>query len=468
MNRPEPEDEVARLRVPPHSLEAEQSVLGALLLDNGAWDRVGDLLTDSDFYRFEHRMIYAATASLIDASRPADVVTVHDFLATKGKADEVGGLAYLNSLAQSVPSAANARRYAEIVRGKAVLRQIIVASDDAACRAFEASGDDAAPLLEEAQGRLLAIGEAGARTRGGPQGMDTLVVGLMDRIQELSDQGGKDVTGTPTGFRDLDQKIGGMEAGDLLVIAARSSMGKTSLALNIAEHVALNEALPVLVFSMEMGAAQLALRMVGSVGRIKNSRLRTGRLEDWDWSNLTGAVEKLRLAQVHVDETPSLTAGEIRLRARRHARTVGDLGLIVVDYIQLMDGAGGENRATELGEIARALKALGKELGCPVVALSQINRGVEGRNDKRPVMSDLKESGGIEEAADVIMLIYRDDYYNKDSKEPGVAEIIIGKNRNGPTGTERLLWLAPMTKFDNLAPDYVVPGKAQDAPRKAL
>jgi replicative DNA helicase len=469
MNRPEPEDEVGRLRVPPHSVEAEQSVLGALMLDNGAWDRVGDMLADKDFYRHEHKLIYAAISGLVSASKPADVITVLEKLQGLGKAEAVGGLVYLNALAQSVPSAANARRYAEIVRQKAVLREIISAANETAAKAFNADVD-AGEVLADAQGRLLAISEHGMRAKGGPQGMDTLVVALLDRVQDMADKGGQDVTGTPTGFVDLDQKVGGLEAGDLVIIAARSSMGKTSLALNIAEHIALKEVLPVLVFSMEMGAAQLALRIVGSVGRIWNSQLRTGRLDDVGWSKLTDAFEKLRLSNIHVDETPALTKEELRLRARRHARDVGKLGLIVIDYLQLMSGSGGgdERRSAELGEITRSLKGLGKELGCPVIALSQINRGVESRTDKRPVMSDLKESGSIEEDADVVMLIYRDDYYNKDSREPGVAEINVAKARNGPTGVVKLGWLAPMTKFVNLAADYQPPQAAPSAPRKAL
>lgn len=468
MNRPEPQDELAHLRVPPSSMEAEQSVLGALLLDNSAYDRCGDLLVEKDFYRYEHRLIYGAISALVAANRPADVLTVFENLQSLRLAKETGGLAYLNSLAQSVPSAANVRRYAEIVRERAVLRELIAAGDEVATSAFNPGVRTVGELLAQAQGRLLAISESGARTQDGPQGMDTLVVGLLDRVQEMADRGGQDVTGTPTGFTDFDRKTCGLEAGDLVVLAARPSMGKTAFALNIAEHVALKQGLPVLVFSMEMGANQLALRMAGSVGRIQNMRLRTGRMEDWDWSKLTDAVEKLRLANIHVDETPALTLGELRVRARRHARAVGKLGLIVIDYMQLMSGANSENRATELGEISRGLKGLAKELQCPVVALSQLNRSVETRTDKRPMMSDLRESGAIEQDADIITFIYRDDYYNNDSKEPGVAEIIVGKNRNGPTGTVKLAWLKEITKFDNLAADYQPPQEAPRAPRKAL
>jgi replicative DNA helicase len=448
------DDEVARLRVPPHSVEAEQSVLGGLLLDNLAWDRAAELLGDSDFYRYEHRLIFAAIAALVQHSRPADVITVFEQLQSQGKADDVGGLPYLNALAQSVPSAANMRRYAEIVRERAILRKLIAASDEIATAAFNREGRQVGQILDEAESKILKIGEEGNRNKQGFQQMDKLVVALMDRVNELAENGAEDVTGVRTGYYDLDNMTAGLQKGDLIVLAARPSMGKTAFALNIAENVAVKEELPVLVFSMEMGASQLALRMVGSMGRINQQHLRTGRLQDDEWSRLPDAVEKLGKAQMFIDETPGLTAAELRARARRMARQFGGtLGLIVIDYLQLMSGSSGdENRATELGEISRGLKALAKELQCPVIALSQLNRSVETRNDKRPMMSDLRESGAIEQDADVIMFIYRDDYYNKDSKEPGVAEIVIGKQRNGPVGTVRLAFLKPLTKFDNLAP----------------
>ena len=450
------EDEVARLRIPPHSIEAEQSVLGGLLIDNGAWDRAGDLLTDSDFYRYEHRLIYAAIGQLINASKPADVITVFEQLQSLGKAEECGGLTYLNALAQSVPSAANLRRYAEIVRERAVLRKLVSASDEIATAAFNPQGRPVSQILDEAEGRIFQIGEEGNRGKQGFHSMDSLVVQLLDRVQELAENGAEDVTGVRTGFYDLDRMTSGLQPGDLIVLAARPSMGKTAFALNIGEHVAVTEGLPVVVFSMEMGAAQLALRVVGSLGRIDQSHLRTGNLRDDEWSRLSEAVEKLRNASIFIDETPGLTPGELRARARRQARQCGQLGLIIIDYLQLMSGSGGgseENRATVLGEISRGLKALAKELRCPVIALSQLNRSVETRTDKRPMMSDLRESGAIEQDADVIMFIYRDEYYTKDAcKEPGVAEIIIGKQRNGPVGTVKLTFLKPLTKFENLAP----------------
>jgi replicative DNA helicase len=307
--------------------------------------------------------------------------------------------------------------------------------------------------VDESEQKIFNIGEQGKRNNQGFQGMDSLVVKLLDRVQEMADNP-NDVTGVPTGFYDLDRMTAGLQAGDLIVLAARPSMGKTALAINIAEHVALNEGLPVAVFSMEMGAAQLAVRIVGSIGRIDQGHLRTGKLTDDEWPRLSEAIEKLRTISLHIDESAGLTSSELRANARRLARQCGQLGLIVVDYLQLMSGSSsdGENRATELGEISRGLKMLARELQCPVIALSQLNRSVEQRPDKRPMMSDLRESGAIEQDADIIMFIYRDEYYTKDAcKEPGVAEVIIAKQRNGPTGTVKLAFLRQITKFESLA-----------------
>ncbi len=446
--------EVAQLRVPPNSFEAESSVLGGLLLDNTAWDRIADALSEADFYRYEHRLIFKAIADLVNGSKPADVITVYEHLQNLGKADETGGLSYLNKLAQYVPSAGNIRRYAEIVRERAILRKLISASDEIATAAFNPQGKAVDKILDEAEQKIFHIGEEGSRNKQGFLNMGTLVVELLDRVQEMADNP-SDITGIPTGFYDLDRMTSGLQAGDLIIVAARPSMGKTSLAINIAEHVALNEELPVAVFSMEMGASQLAVRIVGSIGRIDQTHLRTGKLTDEEWPRLTEAIEKLRNVSLHIDETPGLTVSELRANARRLARQCGGkLGLIVVDYLQLMSVSSSmndENRATAVGEISRGLKMLAKELGCPVMALSQLSRGVESRTDKRPLMSDLRESGAIEQDADVIMFIYRDDYYNKDSKEPGVAEVIISKQRNGPTGTAKLAFLKPLTKFESLA-----------------
>jgi replicative DNA helicase len=382
---------------------------------------------------------------------------VFEKLQSIGQDADCGGLAYLNALAQSVPSAANMRRYAEIVRERAILRKLIAASDEIATTAFNPQGRAVPQVLDEAESKILKIGEEGSRQRAGFQDIAGLVTQLLDRVNELHENGAEDVTGVRTGYYDLDRETAGLQKGDLLVLAARPSMGKTAFALNIAEHVAVKEELPVLVFSMEMGAAQLALRMVGSIGRINQQHLRTGKLDADEWGRLAEAAERLGKSPIYIDETAALTVAELRARARRMARQFGGtLGLICVDYLQLMSGSGGseENRATELGEISRGLKALAKELQCPVLALSQLNRSVESRNDKRPMMSDLRESGAIEQDADVIMFIYRDEYYTKDAcKEPGVAEIIIAKQRNGPVGTVKLTFLKPQTRFENRAPE---------------
>ena len=452
-NDPSSDRQIAQLRIPPHSIEAESRVLGGLLLDNGAWDRMGDVVVDGDFYRHEHKLIYAAIGTLINASKPADVITVYEQLQNLGKADEIGGLAYLNSLAQYVPSASNIRRYAEIVRERSILRKLVSASDEIATNAFNTQGKPVDKILDEAEQKIFNIGEEGSRMKQGFQGMDSLVVELLDRVTEMAENP-NDITGVRTGFYEFDKMTSGLQPGDMIVLAARPSMGKTSLAINIAEHVALNEGLPVAVFSMEMGASQLAVRIVGSIGRIDQGHLRTGKLTDEEWPRLTEAIEKLRNVSLHIDETPGLTTSELRANARRLARQYGKLGLIVVDYLQLMSVSSSmndENRATAVGEISRGLKMLAKELKCPVIALSQLSRGVESRTDKRPMMSDLRESGAIEQDADIIMFIYRDDYYDKNSKEPGVAEVIISKHRNGPTGTVKLAFLKPLTKFENLA-----------------
>jgi replicative DNA helicase len=398
-------------------------------------------------------LIYGAIGALVNASKPADVITVFEHMQNQGRAEEIGGLAYLNSLAQYVPSASNIRRYAEIVRDRSLLRKLVSASDEIATNAFNPKGRPVADIVDESEQKIFNIGEQGKRNNQGFQAMDSLVVKLLDRVQEMADNP-NDVTGVPTGFYDLDRMTAGFQAGDLIVLAARPSMGKTALAINIAEHVALNEGLPVAVFSMEMGAAQLAVRIVGSIGRIDQGHLRTGKLTDDEWPRLSEAIEKLRTISLHIDESAGLTSSELRANARRLSRQCGQLGLIVVDYLQLMSGSSsdGENRATELGEISRGLKMLARELKCPVIALSQLNRSVEQRPDKRPMMSDLRESGAIEQDADIIMFIYRDEYYTKEQcKEPGVAEVIIAKQRNGPTGTVKLAFLRQITKFESLA-----------------
>lgn len=439
------------LRVPPHSVEAEQSVLGGLLLDNAAFDRVTDVLNEDDFYRYDHKLIWQHIARLIALARPADVVTVNESLASAGKAEEVGGLAYLNALAHNTPSAANIRRYAEIVRERSMLRKLVSVADEIAAAAFNPQGKEARQLLDEAESRVFQIAQEGARGSAGFQEIQPLLAQVVERIDELYHRDGdSDITGVPTGFTDLDRMTSGLQPGDLIIVAGRPSMGKTSFSMNIGEHVAIEQGLPVAVFSMEMGAVQLAMRMVGSVGMLDQHRMRTGKLTADDWPKLTHAVQQVQEAQIYIDETPALTSMELRARARRLARQCGQLGLIIIDYMQLMSAnSSGENRATEISEISRSLKGLAKELNCPLIALSQLNRSLEQRPNKRPVMSDLRESGAIEQDADLILFIYRDEVYNPDSPDKGTAEIIIGKQRNGPIGSVRLTFQGASTRFLN-------------------
>jgi replicative DNA helicase len=440
------------LKVPPHSVEAEQSLLGGLLIDNTAWDRLGGLLTDKDFYRPEHALIYKAIQRLVGDNHPADVITVHEAVKSEQGGDLVG-IDYLNSLAQSTPSAANIKGYADIVRDRSILRRLIEVSDNIVNSAFVPEGRSVRTLLDEAESRILQIGEEGSRKADYLE-IEPLLKTVVARIDELYNrQGGSDITGIATGFIDLDKQTSGLQKGDLVIIAGRPSMGKTAMALNIAENVALAEGLPVVIFSMEMSGEQLASRLLGSVGRVDQSRMRTGKLQDDEWPRVTDAIARLSNTQILIDETGALSSLELRARARRIARNFGGtLGLVVIDYLQLMSGSGSENRATEISEISRSLKSLAKELQCPVVALSQLNRGLEQRPNKRPIMSDLRESGAIEQDADVIMFIYRDEVYHPDTTtDKGMAEIIIGKQRNGPIGTVRLSWQGPYTKFDNLA-----------------
>ena len=440
------------LKVPPHSLEAEQSVLGGLLLDNAAADRIGDLLFKPDFYNDAHREVFAAIMDLVAEDKPADVVTVAERLASLKKLDYVGGMAYLGALVENVPTAANIRRYAEIVRDRAILRRLASAAGEIADAAYNPLGREPRAILDEAESRVFEIAEQGARGQQGFQELSPLLTQVIERVELLYARK-SDVTGVPTGFTDLDRKTSGLQEGDLIVIAGRPSMGKTAFALNIAEHIALSFKLPVAIFSMEMGATQLAMRLLGSVGKLDQHKLRTGQISDDEWARLSDALGKLSDAQMHIDETPALNALELRARVRRLARQYGGkLGAVVVDYLQLMQAvAQGENRATEISEISRSLKALAKELRVPVLALSQLNRSVEARPDKRPLMSDLRESGAIEQDADVIFFIYRDEVYNEESSDKGVAEIIIGKQRNGPIGTVRLAFLGQHTRFENLA-----------------
>jgi replicative DNA helicase len=446
--------QIEALKVPPHSIEAEQSVLGGLLLDNGAADRIADFLSGDHFYSDAHRLLYNAIMQLIADNKPADVVTVAEALGSINKLDYVGGMSYLAALVENVPTAANIRRYAEIVHERAILRRLAAAGGEISESAFHPLGRSVREILDQAETKVFEIAEHGARGQQGFQDIRPLLTQVVERIEFLYNRDNpSDVTGIATGFTDLDRMTSGLQEGDLIVIAGRPSMGKTSLALNIAEHVALVLKMPVAIFSMEMGATQLAMRLMGSVGRLDQQKIRTGRLTNDDWERLSGALGKLNDAPIHIDETPAMNALEVRARARRLARQYGGkLGAIVVDYLQLMEAVSdGENRATEISEISRSMKALAKELKVPVLALSQLNRSLEQRPNKRPVMSDLRESGAIEQDADLILFIYRDEVYNQDTQEKGVAEIIIGKQRNGPIGMIRLAFLGENTRFENLA-----------------
>ena len=449
-----PDDpQLEALKLPPHSLEAEQSVLGGLLLDNNAADTVGDAISETDFYSEAHRLIYHHIFGLIAENRPADVVTVAEALASAQRLDYVGGLAYLGALVQNVPTAANIRHYAHIVRERSILRQLAATAGDIADLAYNPLGRSAKEVLDQAEAKVLHIAEQGSRGNRFFEGIGDLLAGVVERIETLFNRDDPSaVTGVPTGLSDLDERTSGLQPGDLIVVAGRPSMGKTAFALNIGEHVALAAGKPVAVFSMEMGASQLAMRMIGSVGRLDQHMLRTGRLTADDWEKLSGALGRLSTAPIMIDETAALTSIEVRSRARRLQKQHGQLGLVIVDYLQLMQASStGENRATEISEISRSMKALAKELKVPVMALSQLNRSLEQRPNKRPVMSDLRESGAIEQDADVILFIYRDEVYNPDTQDKGTAEIIIGKQRNGPIGTVRLTFLGEYTRFENYA-----------------
>ncbi len=447
------------MRVPPHSVEAEQSLLGGLLLDNQAFDKIADQVAAEDFYRDDHRRIFRHLVKLIEAGKPADVVTVAESIEASEDRDKTGGAAYLGALSQNTPSALNIRRYAELVRERAVQRRLAQVAADIAESALGPSGKDVRQLLDEAESRILEVGEAGHRASQGFKDIKQELARVFERLDDLYHRDNPSgVTGIPTGFIDLDEKTAGLQPGDLIIIAGRPSMGKTALALNIAEHVAVDNGLPVAIFSMEMSGTQLAARVLGSIAHVDQHKMRTGRLSEEEWQQLSHAMGRLHEAPIFIDETAALNALELRARARRMRRQCGKLGLVVVDYLQLMSASSqGENRATEISEISRSLKALAKELETPVVALSQLSRAVEQRNDRRPMMSDLRESGAIEQDADLIFFIYRDEVYFPDKPEvKGRAEVIIGKQRNGPIGRVELAFLGQYTRFENLAsaPSY--------------
>ena len=452
---PVTDSQLEAIKLPPNSIEAEQSVLGGILLDTTAFDKITDLIDEPDFYRFEHRLIFRHISRLTEHAKPVDVITVAESLESNAELDKAGGLSYLGSLAQNVPSAANIRRYAEIVRERSIMRKLAEVGSDIATSAYNPGGRDARQLLDEAESRVFEISQAGERGSQGFVPIPPLLTQVVERIETLYGRdNASDVTGIATGFTDLDTMTSGLQPGDLIIVAGRPSMGKTAFSINIAEHVALEINKPVAIFSMEMGGTQLAMRMIGSVGKLNQHTLRTGKLEDDDWSRMTHALGRLNDAPIFIDETAALNSLELRSRARRLHRQNEGLGLIVIDYIQLMSSTsskGGENRATEISEISRSLKALAKELQVPVIALSQLNRSLEQRPNKRPVMSDLRESGAIEQDADLILFIYRDEVYNPDSPDKGKAEIIIGKQRNGPIGKVELTFRGEYTRFDNFA-----------------
>ncbi|PCJ16441.1 MAG: replicative DNA helicase [Gammaproteobacteria bacterium] len=448
------DQDVASIKSPPYSLEAEQSILGGIMLNNEAWDDVGERVAEKDFFRHNHQVIFGIMGILAEARDPLDVVTLSEALDQRQLLEEVGGIAYLGELANNTPSAANIAAYANIVRERSVFRQLISVANEIADLGYNPNGQTSDEVMDIAERKVFEIAESGAKSEGGPEGIKPLLARAVDRIDALYTSGGA-MTGISTGFTDLDEMTSGLQPADLVIVAGRPSMGKTTFAMNVGENALIQSGLPILVFSMEMPSESIVTRMLSSLGRIDQTRLRNGRLEDEDWPRLNSAISLLADQKLFVDDSPALSPLEVRARARRVVREHGQLGMIIIDYLQLMQVPGSESRVNEVSEISRSLKALAKELNCPVVALSQLNRGLEQRPDKRPVMSDLRESGAIEQDADVIMFIYRDEVYNRDDNNPlkGTAEIIIGKQRNGPIGNVKLAFLGKYTKFEDLSPD---------------
>lgn len=442
--------------MPPHSIEAEQSVLGGLMLDNEAWDRVAEKVVEQDFYLRAHRLIFNALTKLAEQNQPMDLITVSQALEQNQLLDDVGGFAYLGEIAKNTPSAANILAYAEIVRERAVIRDMIGVAHDIADAGYDPQGRTSAELLDFAETRVFKIAEQRANANEGPEPIHDILSKTIEKIDELFNKPHNGVTGVSTGYVDLDKMTSGLQPSDLIIVAARPSMGKTTFAMNLCENAAITSDKPVLIFSLEMPSEQIMMRMLASVGRIDQTRIRTGQLEDEDWARLSSAIELLNTkGKMYIDDASGLTPTEVRSRARRVAREHGGLSMIMVDYLQLMTVPGmSENRTLEIAEISRSLKALAKELKVPVVALSQLNRSLEQRADKRPVNSDLRESGSIEQDADLIMFIYRDEVYNDDSPDKGSAEIIIGKQRNGPIGRVRLTFHGQYSRFDNFAGSY--------------
>lgn len=448
--------QVAAVKMPPHSIEAEQSVLGGLMLDNEAWDRVSEKVVEQDFYLRAHRLIFTTLSRLAERNQPMDLITVSQALEQNQQLDDVGGFAYLGEIAKNTPSAANILAYAEIVRERAVIRDMIGVAHDIADAGYDPQGRTSAELLDFAETRVFKIAEQRANANEGPEPIHDILGKTIEKIDELFSNPSGGVTGLSTGYVDLDKMTNGMQPSDLIIVAARPSMGKTTFAMNLAEHAAITSDKPVLIFSLEMPSEQIMMRMLASIGRIDQTRIRTGQLQDEDWARLSSAIELLNTkGKMYIDDASGLTPTEVRSRSRRVAREHGGLSMIMVDYLQLMTVPGmNENRTLEIAEISRSLKALAKELKVPVVALSQLNRSLEQRADKRPVNSDLRESGSIEQDADLIMFIYRDEVYNEDTADKGSAEIIIGKQRNGPIGRVRLTFHGQYSRFDNYAGSY--------------
>lgn len=450
-------DALLNLKIPPHSIDAEQSILGGLMLDSSVWDKVVDVVSERDFYREDHRIIFCHIIKMIDAARPIDLITVSESLERNGHLESVGGMAYLGSITKNTPSAANIRHYGEIVRDRAILRRLITLCNQISEISFHPQGRSARDILDESERKIFEIAEHGGRGMSGFADIQIILDEVMEKIQEIQESGPSSITGVPAGYADLDEMTSGFQSGDLIIIAGRPSMGKTAFSLNIAEYVAVQQMLPVGIFSMEMSSTQLAMRMISSMSRLNQRRVRNAQLTNDEWERLVTAFGLLKDAPIYIDESAALNAYEVRARVRRlHRHYGGKLGLVIVDYLQLMSSSLSQTdtRANVVSEISRSLKALAKEVNCPVIALSQLSRRVEERGDKRPQMNDLRESGAIEQDADLILMLYRDEYYNRDSREKGVCEVIIGKQRNGPVGTVKLHFSGDITRFENLAPTH--------------
>ncbi|KJY90313.1 MULTISPECIES: replicative DNA helicase [Pseudoalteromonas] len=448
-----PDIQVDTLKVPPHSIEAEQSVLGGLMLDNEAFDRVAELVVSHDFYTRTHKLIFEAMEKLVELSQPIDLITISENLEKNNQLETIGGFSYLAEIAKNTPSAANIDAYASIVRERAVVREMIGVANEIAEAGFNPEGRDSHELLDLAESKVFKIAEQRTKSTEGPQSIHSILEKTVDKIEELYQSPQDGVTGVSTGYGDLDKMTAGLQPSDLIIVAARPSMGKTTFAMNLAEHAAMTQDKPVLIYSLEMPSEQIMMRMLASLGRINQTKVRTGQLDDDDWARLSSTMGLLmEKGKMYIDDASGLTPTDVRSRARRIARDHGGISMIMVDYLQLMRVPSlSDNRTLEIAEISRSLKALAKELQCPVIALSQLNRTLEQRADKRPVNSDLRESGSIEQDADLIMFIYRDEVYNDDSPDKGTAEIIIGKQRNGPIGKVRLTFQGQYSRFDNYA-----------------